>query len=61
MNNQEKMLTIWSIRTSVSRGNYWQAECKRKESEIQQWLKIFRDDEPNVTFVASLRKPAIKK
>lgn len=50
-------LTIWSSRTSAAHGNFQQAERKCDEAEAQAWLKIFREDEPNVCFVASKRKP----
>ncbi len=56
-----KTLTLWSLRFSVARGNHWISERNVTEENCQQWLKIFREDEPNVTFVASERKPNFKK
>lgn len=53
-------LTLWSLRTSFTRGNHWVAERKVSEAECQAWLKIFRDDEPNVLFLCSARKPSSK-
>lgn len=51
-------MKIWSIRTSVAQGNHWQYERDCTEENCQEWLKVFRDDEPNVLFLASKRKPA---
>lgn len=53
------MYTIWSLRHSVARGNHWVAERQSTEENIQAWLKIFRDDEPNVIFIASKKKPRL--
>lgn len=53
-----KTFKIFSIRHSVAQGNHWQHERDCQELEAQQWLDIFRKDEPNVTFIASTRKPA---
>lgn len=52
------MLKIWSKRWSVARGNHWQYERDTSEENCQAWLKVFRDDEPNVIFIASKRKPS---
>lgn len=53
-------MTLWSLRYDVARGSHWVDERKVTEATCQDWLKIFRDDEPNVIFVASSRKPPIK-
>lgn len=52
-----KKLTIWSARTSIALGNHFVAERKCDEADAQAWLKIFRDDEPAVLFLATSRKP----
>lgn len=52
-------LTIWSLRTSIARGNHFVAERQCDETDAQAWLKIFREDEPNVLFIACKRKPKI--
>lgn len=49
---------IWSKRFSVAQGNHWKLERESTEENVQAWLKIFREDEPKVLFLASLRKPA---
>lgn len=54
------ILTIWSTRTSIANGNHQVAERKCDEADAQAWLKIFRDDEPNVIFVACKRKPPMR-
>lgn len=53
-------MKIWSLRFSVAKGNHWQYERDCTEANCQDWLKVFRDDEPNVIFLASIRKPPIK-
>lgn len=53
------MLKIWSKRWSVARGNHWVCERDSLPENAQAWLKIFRDDEPNVLFVASKRQPKL--
>ena len=50
---------IWSQRYSPARGNYMLEERECKEEEVQAWLKVFREDEPKVLFLASKRKPSI--
>lgn len=52
------MLKIWSKRFTPARGNHWVLERETTEEDAQAWLKIFRDDEPGVLFLASKRKPA---
>lgn len=52
-----KKLILWSKRTSVARGNYWQQEREVTEQTAQDWLKVFRDDEPNVLFLVAAKKP----
>ena len=54
----EKKLTLWSRRYSPSRGNHWIAERVVTEATCQEWLSIFRRDEPDVLFLCSARKPA---
>ena len=54
-------MTLWSRRHSPTRGNYWKAERDVTEQTAQDWLKVFRDDEPNVIFIVSKRKPSDKK
>ncbi|QIG73429.1 hypothetical protein EVC03_121 [Rhizobium phage RHph_Y5A] len=55
-----KKLTIWSTRFTPAKGNHIVAERQCDESDALAWLKIFREDEPNVCFVASARKPKVK-
>lgn len=53
----QKELTLWSARTSVAQGNHFVAERKVTEETAQDWLKIFREDEPNVLFLVCKNKP----
>ncbi len=55
------MTKIWSIRFSIARGNHYVLERECSVSDAQEWLKIFREDEPNVIFLASFRKPRLSK
>ena len=52
-----KELTLWSSRFSVAYGNHFVAERKVTEETAQDWLKIFREDEPNVLFLVCKNKP----
>ena len=56
MDNQ-KEITLWSSRWSFAKGNHFVAERKVTEETAQEWLKIFREDEPDVYFVVSKNKP----
>lgn len=51
-------MKIWSLRFSFARGDHWRLERECAEDTTQQWLDIFRADEPGVCFVARTRKPA---
>lgn len=51
------MIKIWSKRWNPARGNYWQLERESKDCDVQEWLKVFRGDEPMVCFLASKRRP----
>jgi len=59
--NESAKTTIWSLRWNPARGNHWVSErkCECSYYDLHAWLKIFRDDEPGVTFLASPRKPPI--
>lgn len=60
-NEKSKSLKLWSKRFSVARGNEWIAEREVTEENCQEWLKIFREHEPNVLFLVSKTKPKDKK
>jgi hypothetical protein len=51
--------TLWSKRNNPARGNHWLAERKVTGITAQEWLKVFRADEPNVIFVVSACKPSL--
>lgn len=55
------MYKLWSLRNTIARGNHWVLERECTEENVQEWLKVFRDDEPNVIFVAvkGNRKPKL--
>lgn len=55
------MLKIWSLRFTPAQGNHWSYERDATPETVQQWLAVFRADEPNVTFIATARKPARPK
>lgn len=52
-----KTLTLWSKRFSTAQGNHWKAEREVTEQNAQEWLAVFRKDEPKVLFLASAKKP----
>lgn len=54
------MTKIWSFRHSVAQGNHVVCERECSIETVQQWLAIFRKDEPNVCFIADTRKPKVK-
>ena len=54
-----KKVIIWSQRYSPARGVHMIAERECFEGDAQAWLKIFREDEPKVIFLASRRKPKV--
>ena len=54
-------MTLWSIRWSVGKGNHLVAERKVTTANVDEWLRVFRKDEPGVTFMVSDLKPRIPK
>lgn len=50
-------LTLWAGRTSVSEGYRFVAEREVTEETAQEWLKIYRADEPGVIFIVSKNRP----
>jgi hypothetical protein len=55
-----KQMTLWAGRTTVTRGYEFVAERKVTEETAQEWLKVFRADEPSVIFIVSTTKPKTK-
>lgn len=53
-------LTLWSSRFSIAAGNHYKAERTVTNETAQEWLKIFRNDEPEVLFLVSKNKPRVK-
>lgn len=51
-------MKIWSRRFTPALGNHWKLERECTKDTIQQWLSVFRADEPNVSFIGNNRKPA---
>jgi len=47
---REKMVRIVALRWSDSKGWRWVRERECFESQAQDWLAIFKADEPNVEF-----------
>lgn len=48
---------LWSRRWSVSRGHHWQFERSCEVATAGDWLRVFRQDEPDVEFILSPKKP----
>lgn len=53
MNNMK----IWSRRFTVALGNHWKLERDCNAGSVNEWLAVFRNDEPNVIFIVNARKP----
>ena len=54
-------LKLWAGRITVARGYHFVIEREVTEDTAQQWLKIYRNDEPNVIFIVSATKPKTQK
>jgi len=54
-----KQITLWSLRTNASLGNHFRVEREVTEETAQGWLSVFREDEPEVLFVACEKNPKI--
>ena len=50
-------MKIYSIRYSVAQGNHWRHERDCTAANVQEWLAVFRKDEPGVLFIGAARKP----
>lgn len=53
------MIGLWSLRFSAAKGRHWAHERSCTSDTIKNWLEIYRNDEPNVLFLGSVRKPPI--
>jgi len=50
-------LYIWAYRYTPANGCFWVKERATNTDDASKWLKIYREDEPKILFLASLRKP----
>ena len=50
-------LTLWAGRNSATEGYRFVAEREVTEATAQDWLKIYREDEPSIIFIVSAKKP----
>ena len=55
---KEKSLKLWSVRFSGARAVHWVYERDVTEETKDAWLKVFRENEPNVNFVLDMHKPS---
>jgi hypothetical protein len=51
------MKVLFSLRYSVARGWHYKHERNAEDAEVQDWLKVFREDEPEVRFFVANRMP----
>jgi hypothetical protein len=58
--NSSNEMTLWAGRFSVTSGYGFVAERKVTEETAQDWLEVFRKDEPGVIFLVSKTKPKVK-
>ena len=54
------MTSLWSYRFSVARGWSWVRERGCRAGDASQWLEVFQQDEPGVTFAVSEKEPKQK-
>ena len=61
--NDSKIETIslWSYRWSFSHGWHWKYERTCHIDTSNQWLEVFKKDEPTIQFKLSKKKPRILK
>lgn len=51
------MIKLWSKRSNPAIGTHWRLERDCTDETVAAWFKIYSEDEPNVIFVTSKRKP----
>ena len=51
---------LWSKRYSHARGWHWKFERECYPNTANAWLGVFQQDEPDVEFVLSIKKPKVK-
>lgn len=54
-------INLWSIRWSTAWGYHVVLERKCETEFSGQWLKIFQDDMPGITFIVATKKPKVPK
>lgn len=52
-------LSLWSLRHSVAYGEHFKRERFCSIETAQEWLDIYKNDEPDVLFVVSAQKPLL--
>lgn len=50
-------MNIWSKRHSPAKGWHYVKERACTHQELHEWLRVFREDEPDVEFVGSVKAP----
>ena len=53
-----KKLHLWALRWTVARGWQWEKMREVTHDTAQQWLEIFKKDEPEVRFTVNTSKPS---
>lgn len=54
-------ISLWSLRQSIAWGWYWRKERDCQESTANDWLRVFRKDEPEIEFKLAKKCPALPK
>lgn len=48
---------LFSLRHSVARGEYVQQDREVTEANAEEWMTVFRKDEPGVVFLVAMTPP----
>lgn len=51
------MKTLWARRFDSAYGWRWHAQRQVTAQTAEDWLAVFRKDEPEITFIVAARKP----
>lgn len=54
---REKRLSLYSWRWTVGQGAHWRFERDVSAETRNEWLAVFRKDEPSISFIVSDKRP----
>ena len=59
MSDTSKQVGLWSLRYSAAKGMHVVHERNVIASSADDWLRVFRQDEPDVRFAVSEERPSV--